>query len=187
MPFIVSPFSEAAVPSARLASRFLQVLASNTAKSSDSVFKCLTAPPIELEAYARRLGQFLHCSAESFVCAAVIADRLFCADPSLFCDLSIHKILLATAVVGLKFSDDKFFTNRYYAEVGGVSTQEMNELELAILKTLNFSVFVNQDAYQMAATALAGLARRDYLTTKVSPRPALRAVPEDELAVTTIV
>jgi hypothetical protein len=32
-------------------------------------------------------------------------------------------------VVSAKFADDTFYKNSYYAKVGGISTEEMNNLE----------------------------------------------------------
>ncbi|CAA0828103.1 Cyclin-U3-1 [Striga hermonthica] len=39
--------------------------------------------------------------------------------------------------------DDSFFNNAYYAKVGGVSTSEMNKLEMKFLFSLDFRLYVN--------------------------------------------
>ena len=41
----------------------------------------------------------------------------------------------------------RFFNNAYYARVGGVSTQEMNKLEINLLFSLDFSLQVNMGTF----------------------------------------
>jgi hypothetical protein len=104
--------------------------------------------PIAASEYAVRLGTFLHCSESTFVVAAVLSHRLFEFNPALFCDRSVHKIMAACAIISAKFVDDRFFSNNYYAECAGVPLQEMNLLELSLLKMLNFRVFVGEEEFK---------------------------------------
>jgi hypothetical protein len=46
-----------------------------------------------------------------------------------------------------KFLDDFYFSNKHWAEVGGISTEEINSLELEFLFLLEFDVNVQRDEY----------------------------------------
>jgi len=137
-------------------SRLVQSLCSPSQDGVDSVFKCTVAVPISLKDYAVRLGTYMRCSEASFVSAAVLAQRLFDLNPGLFCERSVHKILCTSTLVSLKFNDDKFFSNAYYAECAGVSCQELNFLELSLVKMLDFRVFVSSKDYCAALKAMDG-------------------------------
>ena len=42
---------------------------------------------------------------------------------------NIHRILLAANVLSVKYIDDLYFKNSFYANVGGVPLKVLNELE----------------------------------------------------------
>ncbi|GAB4817874.1 hypothetical protein N2152v2_004920 [Parachlorella kessleri] len=46
-------------------------------------------------------------------------------------------------MLACKFMDDRYFTNNYYAQVGGVSLQELNSLELELLGRLGYRAHVD--------------------------------------------
>jgi hypothetical protein len=50
--------------------------------------------------------------------------------------------------------DDEFFKNEYYARVGGISKQEINNLELEFLNLLNFKLFVDAGTYELYSEKL---------------------------------
>lgn len=45
-------------------------------------------------------------------------------------------------------SSDRFFNNAYYARVGGISTRELNRLEMKLLFSLEFRLHVNVSTFQ---------------------------------------
>lgn len=51
-------------------------------------------------------------------------------------------------VIAAKFFDDRFFVNSYYAKVGGLSTEELNTLEIEFLYAINFTLLVTAEDYQ---------------------------------------
>ncbi|KAM3403940.1 hypothetical protein ACQJBY_007190 [Aegilops geniculata] len=60
---------------------------------------------------------------------------------------SVHRLLITSVVVAAKFTDDAFFNNAFYARVGGISTIEMNRLELDLLFNLDFRLKVNLETF----------------------------------------
>lgn len=118
----------------------------NTALQS-STFYCASAPPITLPDFAKRLADYLHCSPESFVCAAIYIARLFQMAEPLFSSHTAHKLMLAASVCGAKWTDDKFYTNNYYAEVGGVPVQTLNKVEKELAAHLRFGFFIKPSEF----------------------------------------
>jgi len=53
-----------------------------------------------------------------------------------------------STIIAIKYHEDVYFDNSYYARVGGVSLEEFNYLEREILGLLNYSLFVEADLYQ---------------------------------------
>jgi len=50
-------------------------------------------------------------------------------------------------VLSAKFNSDFFYTNSYYAHVGGVTCQEMNALERTFLTKLNYHLTVQKEEF----------------------------------------
>ena len=127
---------------AKQVGRFLEQLCASN-QGVDSVFKCISPPPIDLVDYAARLGQYIRTGVDAHTSAAVLLSRLHFQFPTLFCVFSAHKLLAAAIVIAIKFEDDFYYANSFYAECAGVCLQEMNSLETTFLHLLNFSVFID--------------------------------------------
>jgi hypothetical protein len=63
--------------------------------------------------------------------------------------LNIHRLLLVSVVVAVKFHEDVFYANTYYAKVGGIKTSEMNALESELLRLLQWELFVIPQEFDM--------------------------------------
>ncbi len=58
---------------------------------------------------------------------------------------SAHRVLLVALVLAIKFLDDQYYSNGYYANVGGVELEELNELERRMLVGLDHRLWVEPD------------------------------------------
>ncbi|TYH56171.1 hypothetical protein ES332_D09G289800v1 [Gossypium tomentosum] len=58
----------------------------------------------------------------------------------------LHRIF--NVLVSAKFMDDICYNNAYYAKVGGISTEEMNILEVDFLFGLGFPLNVKPDTFR---------------------------------------
>jgi len=72
-----------------------------------------------------------------------------------FCELNkyilslknIHRILIASCLLSIKFNEDSIST-KYYSKIVGTNDIDLNNLELYFYIKLQFSLFVDQDYYQ---------------------------------------
>ena len=60
-------------------------------------------------------------------------------------------------MIASKFMDDVFYSNEYWAKIGGVSNSELNRLELEMLDRLAYNLFLGRDEYD---AILSGLQQR---------------------------
>ncbi|KAF2312640.1 hypothetical protein P3X46_014561 [Hevea brasiliensis] len=137
---------------------FLSSLLQRVAESNDlncqfqpqkySVFHGLTRPPISIQSYLERIFKYANCSPSCFVVAYVYLDRFAQRQPSLpLNSFNVHRLLITSVMVAAKFMDDKYYNNAYYAKVGGISTIEMNYLEVDFLFGLGFHLNVTPDTF----------------------------------------
>lgn len=51
-------------------------------------------------------------------------------------------------MLAAKFFDDVYFTNAFYADVGGITVDELNTLEVDFLCRIRFNLYVTPQDYQ---------------------------------------
>ncbi|KAL9429874.1 hypothetical protein AB3S75_025296 [Citrus x aurantiifolia] len=120
-----------------------------------SVFHGLTRPSISIQSYLERIFKYANCSPSCFIVAYVYLDRFVQRQPSLpINSFNVHRLLITSVMVAAKFLDDMYYNNAYYAKVGGISTIEMNFLELDFLFGLSFHLNVTPNGFHTYCTYL---------------------------------
>eukprot|EP00453_Perkinsus_chesapeaki_P001417 CAMPEP_0185918584 /NCGR_PEP_ID=MMETSP0924C-20121207/5905_1 /TAXON_ID=321610 /ORGANISM="Perkinsus chesapeaki, Strain ATCC PRA-65" /LENGTH=69 /DNA_ID=CAMNT_0028646429 /DNA_START=1 /DNA_END=207 /DNA_ORIENTATION=- len=54
-------------------------------------------------------------------------------------------------VIAVKYFDDIYYDNKYYAHVGGVRVAELDTMELTFLQLLDWHLFVTADEFTQCA------------------------------------
>lgn len=132
-------------------------------------------PPICLEAYIARLLQYAPCDREVFLTALIYMDRLAERTGFIFNSMNIHRSYLISLMVAAKFFEDQPCDNGYFATVGGVSIQEINNMELLFLSMLEYRVAVTGAEYNVYAQVVEAKAdflekpRQHYLKAAIAP------------------
>ncbi|PIN14791.1 Cyclin [Handroanthus impetiginosus] len=138
--------------------KFLSSLLQRNAETNDvfrgfdaqkiSIFHGLTRPAISVECYLERIFKYANCSPSCYIVAYIYLDRFAQKQPFLpINSFNVHRLLIASVLVSAKFMDDIFYNNAYYAKVGGISTVEMNLLEVDFLFGLGFQLNVSPSTF----------------------------------------
>ena len=61
---------------------------------------------------------------------------------------NIHRIILSSCLLAIKYNEDEYYANDYYAQVGGIPIQELNSLEYNCIQRLGFNLFVDDSIFQ---------------------------------------
>jgi len=152
--------------------------------SSLPVFGCQgqRVPSISILRFVQRLFKYLPCTKEMYVVALVFIDRVIAYNPGMCVTASnVHRLLFISMLVAAKFFDDLFYANFYMAKVGGVSVEEVLELEVEFLAAIRFSLYVDKelfDTYLAPFEQLVGVLRILPLeSNEGDPVPSFRQYP----------
>ncbi|KAL6500475.1 hypothetical protein OROHE_025841 [Orobanche hederae] len=125
-----------------------RLLESAPTKEATTIFHGSRAPSLSIQRYIDRISKYSCCSPSCFVVAHIYMDTFIQRTDLFFLtSLNIHRLLITSVMVAAKFMDDSFFNNAYYARVGGVSTSEMNRLEMKFLFCLDFRLYVSVQTF----------------------------------------
>jgi len=100
-------------------------------------------PQISIEDYLSRWSHHSGAGAEAMVLALIYVQRSGIALNT----LTVHRLLLAALVLAAKYRNDEFYTNTFYGVVGGVSVEEVNRLEVALLEKVDWTLGVSSSEY----------------------------------------
>lgn len=106
-------------------------------------------PNIKFEDYLIRINKYLKPEVSSFVLALIYIDRI-CSNKKNNISLienNIFKLFLAAITLAIKFNEDYYDANNYFAKVGGITLVEMNMLEKEFLNLIDFRMWVDEDIY----------------------------------------
>eukprot|EP00922_Rhytidocystis_sp_ex-Travisia-forbesii_P003873 GHVS01005604.1.p1 GENE.GHVS01005604.1~~GHVS01005604.1.p1 ORF type:complete len:228 (+),score=26.38 GHVS01005604.1:198-881(+) len=111
-------------------------------------FHAIKAPDISIKDYLERISKYFGCSNECFVLSLVYIDRIVKLHDEFSVNLlNIHRLLITSVMLAAKFFDDVYYSNAFYARVGGVKTREINILEAHFLSLVNYQLFVSPQEY----------------------------------------
>jgi hypothetical protein len=157
--------------------RWVEATAQAGEQQKATQFHSSRLPGLHIRDYLQRIHRYFFCSDECYVMALVYIDRVGKVDPSaVVSELNVHRLLVTAVMLAAKFLDDVYYSNAYYAKVGGLRVKEINVLESKLLQLLKWSVNVQPEEYQLYFTAVSQAARPP---TPASPM-GMRKEPEPE-------
>lgn len=120
-----------------------------------TVFDAETPPSVSIHDYVERIVTYGCVSNVVFLSAMMLVDRLSNTTPSMILTTyNIHRVFIAAFVIATKFHEDSYFANTFFSTLAGVPTSEINALEMAMLKMLNFRAAVSVEQLEDAECVL---------------------------------
>ncbi|KAJ4839819.1 Cyclin-U2-2 [Turnera subulata] len=113
------------------------------------VFDCLETPDLTIQSYLERIFRYTRAGPSVYVVAYVYIDRFCQANPGFRISArNVHRLLITTIMVASKYVEDMNYRNSYFARVGGLTTTELNNLELEFLFLMGFKLHVNVSVFE---------------------------------------
>ncbi len=61
---------------------------------------------------------------------------------------NIHRIILGCLILAIKYNEDVYYNNEYYAKIGGVPLDEINTLEYKSFELIEQNLFISDDIFE---------------------------------------
>jgi hypothetical protein len=126
----------------------------NKVKQQFNVFNSKKVPSISLQNYFERIVKYSKLEDSTLIITLVYIDRLCDITGLTLYDNNIHRyiivkyrIILGTVILAIKYNEDDYYDNEYYAKVGGISLAEINALEYECIKMMNHKLFIEEELY----------------------------------------
>lgn len=112
-------------------------------------FHSRAPPQISVYDYLRRIVRYTSLERACLLVILIYIDRV-CERVRTFTisSLTVHRFIIASVTLAAKAVCDSYCTNSHYAKVGGLSTQELNSLEVEFLGLIEWRVAVEGSVMQ---------------------------------------
>ena len=105
-------------------------------------------PLISLDNYIKRIFFYTKIDISTLIIAIIYIDTFCDMNRYILCINNIHRVIMASCVLSIKFNEDLSFGNDYYAKMANFSLDLLNRLEYEFYVMMNFKLLVNSDMYR---------------------------------------
>ena len=105
-------------------------------------------PSISIQNFLERLTKYSKMENNTLILILIYIDR--------FCDINkvrlnyfnIHKLIIASMLIAIKYNEDDYYNNTFYAKIGGVKKSEIDVLEYQFLILIDFKLYVSEELFE---------------------------------------
>lgn len=140
-----------------------------------TIFDCSQEPSQPFVDYLLSIATQIQCSEICYLYAMIYIDRTIELPqrPLEISPYNVHKFFATALLIAIKYLEDHYFKNVFYAPVFGFSLAELNQQEFELLSLNNFRLYVSTETIKTYKTALftsTPLATRNEQLTSVMHR-----------------
>ena len=121
----------------------------------NDIFTPRILPTISILDYLNRIVIFSNIEENTLISALIYIDTV--AKIKKISQFNVYKILFAAVLVALKFNEDEIYKNNYYAQIAGVSIEELLILENEFLKLIDYKLIIIESTFNAYKLALERL------------------------------
>ena len=112
------------------------------------VFSANLIPNISIQDYLIRIQTYSKIEKSTLIISLILIDRICQRANLTLTYYNIHRILFSSILISIKFNEDNYYDNKFYADIAGVKTKELKMLEYTFLSMLHFNLFIKNDLYE---------------------------------------
>ena len=120
---------------------------SNIEYNPKDPFSAVTPPNVKLKHFFSRIKKYTNFEKSTLIIILIYTDRMCINSGIILNPYNIHRIILGSLLLAIKYNEDVYFTNEYYAKIGGISLKELNYLEYFSYQLLDFNLYISDDIY----------------------------------------
>ena len=130
-------------------------------QQSKMAFSANSVPGISIKDYLIRIQTYSNIEKSTLIVSLIYIDRI-CENSNLnLTYYNIHRILFGAVLMSIKYNEDNFYDNKFYAEIAGVKLKELNMIENNFSDMIDFKYFVDDETYEKYKNYLEGFEKNN--------------------------
>lgn len=111
-------------------------------------------PEISVNDYIVRIAKYMKIEDSTLILALIYIDRISRKRKIFVNEYNVYRLFFMSVVVATKYNEDKHYSNTYYAKIGGVELEQLNQMECEFVMSINFDLFVEAKVFDKYETSL---------------------------------
>ena len=95
-----------------------------------------------------RLAKYVKIHDSTMIITLIYIDRMCNSNNITITYNNVFQLVLTSLLIAIKYNEDKNFSFKYYATLGGVTASELKILEKKFLYLINYNLYVDQRSFE---------------------------------------
>jgi hypothetical protein len=117
-------------------------------KQSLMYFSAYTIPNISIKDYLIRIQNYSLMEKSTLILSLILIDHMCKKSNIVLTPYNIHRILFSSVIISIKYNEDSYYDNNFYAQIAGIKPNELKLLEYKFLELNDFNVYVKDTEYE---------------------------------------
>ena len=117
-------------------------------KQSLMYFSANSIPNITIKDYLIRIQNYSNMEKSTLILSMILIDHMCKKSNIVLTIYNIHRILFSSVLISIKYNEDSYYDNTFYAQIAGIKPNELKLLEYKFLELNDFNVFVKDIEYE---------------------------------------
>ena len=117
-------------------------------KQSKMLFSASSIPNISINDYLTRIQLYSGIEKSTLILSLIQIDHICKKTELILSYYNIHRLLFTAVLISIKYNEDTYYDNKFYAEIAGVKLKELKLLEYTFMELNDFNVFINHKEYE---------------------------------------
>jgi hypothetical protein len=146
-----------------ISTTLMQLITDNKAKphyneklkqQAKQIYTSRKLPQISVNDYIVRIAKYMKIEDSTLILALIYIDRITRKRKIFVNEYNVYRLFFMSVVVATKYNEDKHYSNTYYAKIGGVELEQLNQMECEFVMSINFDLFVEAKVFDKYETSL---------------------------------
>ena len=114
----------------------------------DDPFSRQNPSKVTLQYFFGRIRRYSQIEKSTLIIILIYIDRVCITSGIILNPHNIHRIILGCLILAIKYNEDVYYNNEYYAKIGGVPLDEINKLEYKSFELIEQNLFISDDIFE---------------------------------------
>ena len=103
---------------------------------------------VTLQYFFGRIRRYSQIEKSTLIIILIYIDRVCITSGIILNPHNIHRLILGCLILAIKYNEDVYYNNEYYAKIGGVPLDEINKLEYKSFELIEQNLFISDDIFE---------------------------------------
>ncbi len=102
---------------------------------------------LSIKTYLENLVKVTQIESSTLIAMLIYIDRLCEINNFIVNSLNVYRIIFSSFVIAIKYNEEKYFDNKFFSKLAGMSLTEMNLLESIYLNLIDYKLYISDEEF----------------------------------------